>query len=118
MGTAFLPCPESGASALYRRVLAGLRDDGTRLSRLYTGRLARFVVDRLVHELADHEEEAAPFPLQESLTAPLYTDSLRRDSPEFGVHLSGQAAALNRAMPAAELVDTLVSEARDIMEVR
>ena len=113
MGTAFLTCPESGASPLCRRVLAGLRDDGTRLSRLYTGRLARFVVDRLVDELAPWEDEAAPFPLQESLTAPLYSDSTQRDSAEFGVLLSGQAAPLNRTLPAAELVSTLVAEAQE-----
>lgn len=115
MGTAFLSCPESGASPLYRRVLAELRDDGTRLSRLYTGRLARFVVDRLVDELAAYEDEAAPFPLQESLTAPLFKDSTGRDSPEFGVLLSGQAAPLNRTLPAAELVESLVAEARDAL---
>jgi nitronate monooxygenase len=112
MGTAFLACPESGASPLYRDVLANLRDDGTRLSRLYTGRLARFVVDRLVDELAPCEDDAAPFPLQESLTSALFTDSTSRGSADFGVMLSGQAAPLNRALPAAELVGTLVAEAQ------
>ena len=118
MGTAFLPCPESGASPLYRKVLAGLRDDGTRLSRLYTGRLARFIVDRLVGELASFEDEAAPFPLQESLTSALFTDSTKRESADFGVLLSGQAAPLNRILPAAELVDTLVAEAKAVLRER
>jgi nitronate monooxygenase len=115
MGTAFLPCPESGASPLYRKVLAGLRDDGTRLSRLYTGRLARFVVDRLVDEMAPYEDAAAPYPLQESLTSALYTDSTKRESADFGALLSGQAAPLNRVLPAAELVDTLVAEAQAVL---
>jgi len=118
MGTAFLTCPESGASSLYRKVLAGLRDDGTRLSRLYTGRLARFIVDRLVGELASCEDDAAPYPLQESLTSALFTDSTRRESADFGVLLSGQAAPLNRVLPAAELVDTLVAEAHSVLHDR
>jgi len=115
MGTAFLPCPESGASPLYRKVLAGLRDDGTRLSRLYTGRLARFIVDRLVDEMAPYEDDSAPYPLQESLTSALFTDSTNRESADFGVLLSGQAAPLNRTLPAADLVNTLVAEARSVL---
>jgi len=112
MGTAFLLCPESAASGLYREALQQARDDGTRLTRAFTGRPARAITNRFVEEMASHEREAAPFPLQDSLTLPLHIRSEERGSVDFAALLSGQAAPLCRALPAGELIDLLVAEAQ------
>jgi len=111
-GTAFLLCPESAASGLYREALQQARDDGTRLTRAFTGRPARAITNRFVEEMASHEREAAPFPLQDSLTLPLHIRSEERGSVDFAALLSGQAAPLCRALPAGELIDLLVAEAQ------
>jgi nitronate monooxygenase len=91
------------------------RADGTRLTRAFTGRPARAIANRFVEEMAGQEPDMAPFPLQRSLTAPLNAESQKRQSTDFAVLWSGQAAALNRALPAAELVEVLVAEAQALL---
>ena len=110
MGTAFLFCPETRVSAAHRRALLDARDDSTRLTRLFSGKPARSIVNRLMEQLHDMEDEAAPFPAQTSLVAPLRAEDGQRSSL-----WSGQAAALGREMPAAELVQTLAREASALL---
>jgi len=73
LGTAFLPCPESGISAAYRDRLRGARDDATAISRSFTGRPARALRNRVTDEL----DGVLPYPAQMSLTA------LLRERPEL-----------------------------------
>jgi nitronate monooxygenase len=63
LGTAFLACDESGATPDHRAVLFGDRALSTTLTRVYTGRLARGVTNRLTRELADHVHELPPYPI-------------------------------------------------------
>jgi len=107
LGTAFLRCPEASVPPEHRAALASATDDGTRLTRLFSGRPNRVMRSPFMDELREAEELVAPFPAQLSLIAPL-----RRDAAKTGVValLAGQAAALTREMPAADLVRVLVSE--------
>jgi nitronate monooxygenase len=115
MGTAFLLCPESAASPIHREVLQQARDDGTILTRAFTGRPARAIVNRFVEELASQDREVAAFPLQDSLTLPLHIKSVEQGSKDFAALFSGQAASLSRTLPAGALVDALVAEAQEIL---
>lgn len=105
MGTAFLFCPEAQVSAAHRKALLGSHDDSTRLTRLFSGKPARSIVNHLMDRLEDLEDQAAPFPVQTSLVAPL-----RHEDGQWSPLWSGQAAALGREMPAAELVQQLAKE--------
>jgi nitronate monooxygenase len=64
--------------------------------------------NRLLDETEHIQNEVAPFPMQASLTAPLRGAG----DAEFMALWAGQAAPLNRAVPAAELVAALVEETR------
>ncbi len=110
MGTAFLLCPESAASPIHREALQQAREDGTILTRAFTGRPARAIVNRFVAEMAPWDRDVAAFPLQDSLTLPLHVKSVEQGSKDFAALFSGQAASLCRTLPAAALIDTLVSE--------
>ena len=115
MGTAFLRCPESAANPIHREALQQARDDGTILTRAFTGRPARAIVNRFVEEMASRGQEVAAFPLQDSLTLPLHLKSVEQESKDFAALFAGQAASLCRTLAAAALVDTLVSEAQEIL---
>lgn len=69
VGTAVLRSPESGASAVHKDALADPRHDRTALTRAFTGRVARALVNRFV---AEHDA-AAPvgYPALHHLTRPL-----------------------------------------------
>lgn len=115
IGTAYLLCPESAADQAYRDALAAGRDDMTRITRVISGRPARSLRNRLIDELADHQEEVAPFPSQISLSAPL-RNANRNDPSQLRSLWSGQSVALNRTLGAAELTRTLVDEAQQVLK--
>ena len=104
VGSAFLGCPESGASEDYREALSRARDDGTVVSPNVTGRHARWLRTRLVELL--EQQEPLPYPLQGALLS----DIRKAGRGELSIFLAGQAAAMVRRLPAGELLETLVRE--------
>ena len=111
VGTAYLFCPEAGVAPLHRAALKSARDDSTALTNLFTGRPARGIINRLMREVGPMSGDAPAFPTAGSALAPLKAAAEAKGSADFGSLWSGQAAALGREMPAAELTRHLVREA-------
>ncbi|MGH7778878.1 MAG: NAD(P)H-dependent flavin oxidoreductase [Candidatus Binataceae bacterium] len=110
MGTAFLMCPESGAAQAYKAALRGARDDGTILTRAFSGRLARGIPNSFVSVMKDHAGAVLPFPAQNILTRAMRSASAKQGNPEYLSLWAGQGASLAREMPAAQLVAILIGE--------
>ncbi len=106
LGTAFLRCEEAAVPDAYRAALDTTEDASTMITDVVTGRPARIIKNRLIDELTDSAAEPLPFPAQWSLTFPLEASG---DRDVTGL-LAGQAVALTRDMPAADLVRTLAAE--------
>jgi nitronate monooxygenase len=68
LGTAFLRTDESGARQLHKDALASPRFTRTLLTRAFTGRLARALVNEFVR---DHPDAPEAYPAVHHLTAPL-----------------------------------------------
>jgi nitronate monooxygenase len=113
IGTAFLGCPETTISPLYRARLRAAADDATEVTRAFTGRPARALRNRFVTEMAD--TEPLDFPLQASLVGPLWRMSNEEARAAFMPVWAGQAAPLMRDLPAAQLIEALVAEAQQIV---
>jgi nitronate monooxygenase len=111
VGTAFMRCPEAGTSAPHREALASSRPTG--LTRAFSGRLARGIVNRLQ---AEHSA-AAPmaYPEVHHVTAPLRAQGRKAGDADVINLWAGQAHELAREVPAAELVAELASEAREAL---
>lgn len=104
-GTAFLRCPESGASAVHKAALTDPRFASTALTRAFSGRLARGLVNRF---LTDHSPHApAAYPDVHYVTSPLRKASAAQGDPE-GVNLwAGESFHKTTEAPAAELIRDL-----------
>jgi nitronate monooxygenase len=113
IGTAFLVCPEAATPPPHRARLKAARDDGTAVTRIFTGRPARALRNRLVEEVDD--SSALAFPVQSSLTSPLRQIADPAAREEFQPFWAGQAAPLARPMPASALLETLVREAQALL---
>ncbi|MDQ3864210.1 MAG: nitronate monooxygenase [Actinomycetota bacterium] len=111
MGTAFLACEESGAHPSYKAAVLEATEDGTAITRAFSGRPARGIKNRLLLELAEHEEQIAPYPLQNALTQGIRAAARKQDRPEFMSLWAGQAARLARSTTAAEIVTSVAEEA-------
>jgi nitronate monooxygenase len=108
LGTAFIPCPESGAAQVHKDLLLKAKEDETRLTDKFSGKPARGLANRFMREM-EHKPHLA-FPAQNSLTGKLRQASAKAGKPDFIALWAGQAAPLSRAMPAAELIRTLEAE--------
>ena len=111
MGTAYLLCPESKASAVYRRALKDASDNQTVITNVLTGRPARGIVNRLIREVGPISDEAPAFPFAATPLAPLRAKAEAQDSGDFSTLWAGQAARLAREVPAGALTKQLAREA-------
>ncbi|MBS0393859.1 MAG: nitronate monooxygenase [Proteobacteria bacterium] len=108
LGTAFLATTESGASAAHRRYLMTERARGTVLTRGFSGRYARGIRNAFTDRVAG--ADVLPFPLQNTLTAPLRRAAGARDDGEYQSLWAGERYALCRGGGARELVRELLAE--------
>jgi nitronate monooxygenase len=109
LGTAFLDCPEAGTSPAHRRALSSEAARVTSITRAFSGRAARGIRNRFV-ELFERIEPA-PFPQQQQATADIRAAAAAAGRTDLMQMWTGQAVPLIRSMPAADLVETLASEA-------
>ena len=106
-GSAYLLCPESTTSAISR---AALRSDGSRstaLTNLFSGRPARGIMNRVMHDLGPMCEVAPAFPLATAAIAPLRAEAERRGSGDFSPLFVGQNSSVLREVSAAEVTREL-----------
>ena len=115
MGTAFVACPESAVNPAYvQRLLAAAPGDAV-LTDAFSGRRARLLRNRLIDLLEANRAHRLAFPEQLSMSRELRKVAAATDNAEFLPMFAGQAVTLTRAMPAAELVRSLVAEAQDLL---
>jgi len=110
IGTAYLHCPEAQISPIYRQALRDSKGSVTAITNVFTGRPARGIVNRLMREVGPMSDVAPEFPLAAAAVAALRAKSEMAGSTDFTPLWSGQAARLNRELPAAELTRKLAEE--------
>lgn len=109
VGTAYLLCPEASTSAVHRAALSSSRAQHTMLTRLFSGRPARGMPNRLMRELGALSSVAPAFPLATAALAPLRQLAEREACDDFSPLWAGQSAPLCRVQPAAALTHGLAS---------
>ncbi len=109
LGTAFLACPESAASDVYKRAILAAKEDTTTVTRAFSGRPARGLRNAFMASV-DGKEIILPYPLQNALTRPMRTAAAQQGLPDYLSLWAGQGVARARAMPAGDLVALLLRE--------
>jgi nitronate monooxygenase len=109
VGTAFLLCPEATTSAVHRAALKSEQARHTALTNLFTGGVARGIVNRIMRELGPLSDKAPAFPLATSAIAPLRAKAEAKGSSDFSPIWSGQNATGCREVPAADVVRSLAT---------
>ncbi len=108
LGTAFLVCPESGAHPLHKKAMTDPVFTHTELTRAFTGRPARGLVNRFLREHGRYAPAA--YPQVHHLTSGLRKAAAAAGDPQAMALWAGQGHRLAREMPAARLVEALNSE--------
>lgn len=110
LGTAFLCCPESGIHPGWKQAIRQARDDDTRVTRVFSGKYARGIVNSFMEAMRPLEREIPDYPVQNALTGDMRRAAAQQDRMDYMSLWAGQGAPMARALPAAELVATLASE--------
>lgn len=113
LGTAFVPCPESGAAEVYKQAILAAVDDRTVVTRAFSGRHARGIENDFIRRMRTHAGDVLPFPAQNTLTRPMRAAAGKQGEPGYLSLWAGTGAARARRLPAAELLRVLVDELRE-----
>lgn len=112
VGSALMLSPEAGTADVYRAALAG--EASTRLTRAFSGRRGRGIVNRFMRE---HDAEAPiAYPDVHYVTEPIVAAAREAGDAEAQSLWAGQTHVLARSEPAASIVKRLGSEAREAAE--
>jgi enoyl-[acyl-carrier protein] reductase II len=118
VGTRFIATPEAHVVNGYRETLLGLHEDGTTVTKAYTGKTCRVVENAYTKEFAAAGGVPEPFPMQVVKSMQDGANHLGGDELSQGVDPdrefwpAGQGAgAIHDIVPAGELVERFVREA-------
>ena len=123
VGTRFIATPEARAVPGYKDVLLRTGEDGTVVSKAYTGKTCRVVSGPYTRWFEEHPEELQPFPAQvgRSMDEGVFHLGAGPDTPDIDAEREffpcGQGAgAIDEVVPAAELVARFVAEAEATLD--
>ncbi|MGC9542768.1 nitronate monooxygenase [Streptomyces sp. UG1] len=108
LGTAFLATQESGANALHKQALTNPLFVRTELTRAFSGRPARGLVNRFMREHGPYAPAA--YPEIHHLTSPLRKKAAASGDPQGMALWAGQGHRMARELPAGQLVEVLAAE--------
>ena len=106
IGTGFLVCDESGASARHRAALFSPQAEHTTLTRAFTGRLSRGLKNRLSAEMPNI---AAPYPIQSWFAGQLKAAARKQERTDLVSVWGGQVAPNLKHRTASALMTELTT---------
>ncbi len=116
IGTAFLTTDKCGINDTYKQALLDAshnkRSAETRLTRLFSGKLARGLLNDYLRDFAQYEsaDELPPYPQLNAMTKFLRVHAKSNLDPEHQSLWAGQGVALVRQEKTLELLERLVQE--------
>lgn len=111
VGTGFLATAESAASEAHKQALHSPAGRTTVLTRVFSGRPARGILNDVVRSLAAVEDDVPEYPVQNALMGPIRSAAYAAGNVERASLWAGQAAGLTRPRAAADYLAALVADA-------
>jgi enoyl-[acyl-carrier protein] reductase II len=122
IGTRFIATPEARAVAGYKDALMRTKEDGTTISRAFSGKTMRVVRNEYTTFYEDHPAELSPFPAQlgRSMEDGAFHLGGGEDTPDIDpareCYPTGQGVgAIQTLMPAASVVAQIVAQAEQVV---
>ncbi len=109
IGTAFLVTPESSVSDAHKKSLLSASGDDTMLSKAFSGRNARTIVNTYANEMAK-VADWPDFPIMNTLTGPIRKASAEQNKTDAIALWSGQAVGLINQTTTKDLIEKLIKE--------
>ncbi|AUO12218.1 nitronate monooxygenase [Priestia megaterium] len=108
LGTAFICCPESGASALHKESILQKRFNETDVTRAFTGKRARGFVNAFF--ISYDKLAPSAYPHIHYMTKPIRAKATQMNNSEYASLWTGTGFTLAKELPAHLIVEELVQE--------
>jgi enoyl-[acyl-carrier protein] reductase II len=122
IGTRFIATPEARSVAGYKDALIRTREDGTTITRAFSGKTMRVVRNEYTSFFDEHPDELVPFPgqLGRSVSDGAFHLGGGDDTPDIDpareCYPTGQGVgAIQTLIPAASLVTQIVNQAEQVL---
>src|SRR4051794_10239426 len=122
IGTRFIATPEAQAVNGYKEALLRIAEDGTVISKSYTGKTCRVVRNDWTNHFDEHPDELQPFPNQAFVSSKAGVNHLGHPNgteveanKEFMPAGQG-VGAINELVPAGDIVRSMVAEAEAVID--
>ncbi|MCE3045246.1 nitronate monooxygenase family protein [Legionella sp. 16cNR16C] len=106
VGSLFLTAHESGTSHAYKQAVLNQFADKTRLTRAFSGKLARGVDNRFMNKMQN--AYTLPYPAQNKLTSQLRNYAKQLENAEYMSLWAGTSSWKAKASPAAQCFNELI----------
>ncbi len=122
IGTRFIATPEANTGRGYKETLVELAEDGTVVSRAYTGKTCRVVRTGWTNHFEEHPEELAKFPDQMFAAAKAgvtllgVDDTFELDTDRAFMPAGQGIGAIHSIEPAGDIVRSMIAEAEAVIE--
>lgn len=110
IGTAFLACEESNATANHKNLLRSKKLLPTKLTRAFSGRLARGIENKMMHEMGQDLTKIAPYPVQTWLTRNFKDAAATQNAWDYVALWASQSFPQIRYHKAQDLMTSLIQE--------
>lgn len=119
LGTRFVATRESMAFAAFKKALLEESGDDTSSTDAFTGRYARVLRTAFVERYGRSGAPVLPFPWQYLVAADIYREAVAGDHRDYFPLVAGQSVGLINNLPtAAEVVESVIREARAVLQER
>jgi|TARA_B110000977_G_scaffold16757_2_gene20562 nitronate monooxygenase len=110
LGTAFLTCREAGIHQAYKARLLASQPNETRVTRVFSGKPARGLVNQFMQRLETSETDIPDYPIQNALTTTLRSKAAELNNIDYMSLWAGTNAYQTRDTNVFNLLSTLREE--------
>jgi nitronate monooxygenase len=115
-GTVFIATDEANQERSRKQRLVDADDEGTKVTRLYSGKTMRNISNPLIDAWENSGLKALPMGMQSALIAPLLKGSVAAGHDDWAMLAAGQVSGLIKGIrPAADVLHEMVAQAADII---
>ena len=117
MGTRFVVSKEAFAHVNYKNKIVSINEEGTLITRCYTGKTARMIKNRFVEEWEGRESEILPFPQQVlKVGKEVHFAARAEGKTDVGCMPAGQISGMiTEIKDAKDIVEDIMAEAREVL---
>ncbi len=116
LGTRFVATKEANSPDNYKQKIVDATEEGTQVTKCFTGKSCRVIKNRYVDQWEDRQGEIKPFPEQMMVDSAKMDAAMGRGNTDLGLMPAGQiSGAIQEVKSAGDVVREIMEEAEEVL---